>query len=79
MYRLLLCVDTDFLDCDAIILFWAGPPMAHSYRLGLVTWWFESRSGPIFVIVVVHIQCSKLLKGIECTVLPMVLFTIKNP
>ena len=40
---------------------------------------FESRSGRIFVIVVVHTQCSKLLKGLECTVLPMVLCTIKNP
>ena len=32
---------------------------------------FESRSGRIFVVVVVHIQCSKLLKGLECTVLPV--------
>ena len=40
---------------------------------------FESRSGRIFVIVVVHLQCSKLSKGLECTVLPMVLCTIKNP
>ena len=40
---------------------------------------FESRSGRIFVVVVVHIQCSKLLKGLECTVLPVVLCTIKNP
>ena len=38
-----------------------------------------SRSGRIFVIVVVHIQCSKLFKGMECTVMPMVLCTIKNP
>ena len=41
----------------------------HSYRLGLVTWryQFESRSGRIIVIVVVHIQCSKLFRGMECT------------
>ena len=52
-------------------------PMAHSYRLGLVTWGY--RSGRIFVIVAVHIQCSKVFKGMECTVLPMVLCTIKNP
>ena len=37
---------------------------------------FKSQSGRIFVIVVVHIQCSKLFKGIECRVLPMVLCTI---
>ena len=36
-------------------------------------------NGPMFVIVVVHIQCSKQFKGMEYTVLPMVLFTIKNP
>ena len=34
-------------------------PMAQSNRLGLATR-FESRSGRIFVIVVVHIECSKL-------------------
>ena len=39
---------------------------------------FESRSRRIFVVVVVHIQCFKLLKGLECTVLPMVLCTIKS-
>ena len=52
--------------------------MAHSYRLGLETlqYRFESRSGRIFVIVTVHIQCSKLLKGLECTVLSVVLYTI---
>ena len=46
--------------------------MAHSYRSGLVTWYggtrFKSRSGRIFVIAVVHIQCSKLFKGMACTV-----------
>ena len=31
----------------------------------------ESRSGRIFVIVVVHIQCFKLFKGLEGTVLPI--------
>ena len=40
---------------------------------------FESRSSRIFVILAVHIQCSKLFKGLECAVLRMVLFTIKNP
>ena len=36
--------------------------------------------GSDFVIVVVHIQCSKLFKGMECTVLHiMVPCTIKNP
>ena len=40
---------------------------------------FESRSSRIFVILIVHIQCAKLFKGLECTVLRMVLFTIKNP
>ena len=39
---------------------------------------FKSRSGRIFVIVVVHIQCSKLFKDLEYTELPIVLFTIKN-
>ena len=39
---------------------------------------FESRSGRIFAIVVVHIQCSELFKGMECTVSSMVLRTIKN-
>ena len=60
-------------------------PMAHSSGLGLVTWRyqvrryrFESRSGWIFVIVVVHIQCSKLFKDLQCTLLSMVLCTIKN-
>ena len=40
---------------------------------------FASWSGQIFVIVVVHIQCSKLFKAMECAVLSMVLCTIKNP
>ena len=42
---------------------------------------FISFHGRIFVIVVVHIpciQCSKLFKGMEFTVLPMLLCTIKN-
>ena len=33
---------------------------------------FETRPGRIFVIEVVHIQCSKLFKGMECAVLSMV-------
>ena len=40
---------------------------------------FESRSGRLFVIEVVDIQCSKLLKGLECTILSMILRTMKNP
>ena len=57
------------------------PPMAHSYRLRVVSWGYQVRIpvGRIFVIVAVHIQCSKLFKGMECTVLLMVLCTIKNP
>ena len=39
---------------------------------------FVSRSALIFVIVAVHIQYSKLFKGMECTLLYMVLCTIKN-
>ena len=39
----------------------------------------ESRPGQIFVIGVVHIQCSKLFKGLERTLLPMVLCTINYP
>ena len=57
-------------------------PMAQSARLWLETQMYcglESRTGRIFVIGVVHIQCFKLLKGLECTVLPVVLCTIKNP
>ena len=42
---------------------------------------FKSRPGRIFVSKVVHIQYSKLFKGLECIVLSMVglLCTIKNP
>ena len=36
--------------------------------------------GRMFVIEDVHIiKCSKLFKGLDCAVLSMVLFTIKNP
>ena len=46
---------------------------------GLVTWTrFKFRSCWIVVILVVHIQCSKLFKGMECTVLLMVLYTTKK-
>ena len=39
----------------------------------------ESRWGRMFVIEVLHIQCSELVKGMECTVqLSMVPCTIKN-
>ena len=34
--------------------------------------------GSDIFIVVVHVQCSKLFKCLECTVLPMVLCTIKS-
>ena len=56
-------------------------PMALLRRLGLVNWMYQVRIpvGLDIVIMVVHIQCSKLFKGPECTVLPMVLCTIKNP
>ena len=49
--------------------------MAPSYRPGLLTWRYQVRIpvGPdIFIIVVVHTQCSKLFKGMVCTVLPIV-------
>ena len=39
----------------------------------------ESRPGRVFVINVVHIQCFKLYKSLECAVLSMLLCTIKNP
>ena len=52
--------------------------MAHSIRLWLETG-FESWSGRIFVIEVVHIQSSKLFKGLECAVMSMALCTIQNP
>ena len=56
-------------------------PMAHLARLGskLRGTGFESRPGRMFVIGVVHIQCSNLFKGLECTVISMVVCTIKNP
>ena len=38
-----------------------------------------SRPGQIFVIGVVHIQYTKLFKGLECAVLSIALCTIKNP
>ena len=38
---------------------------------------FESRSMRIFVIVAMHIQCSKLFKGMECTVL--LWYQVKEP
>ena len=40
---------------------------------------FDSTLGRIFFIGFVHIQCSKLFKGMKCTVLSMVLCTIKKP
>ena len=57
--------------------------MAHSYRLGLITWVYQA--GILVEPDICHrgrayalIQCSKLFKGLECTVLSMVLCTIKN-
>ena len=38
----------------------------------------EFSPGRLFVIGVVHIQCLKLFKGLECIVLSMVLCTMKN-
>ena len=35
--------------------------------------------GGVVRYLVVHIQCSKLVKGLECAVLSMVLCTIKKP
>ena len=40
---------------------------------------FESWLGRIFVIEAVHIQCSKLFKGLECAVMYMTLCTIMHP
>ena len=56
-------------------------PMPHSIPLWLETQGtgFESQSGRMFVIVVVHIQCSELSECLECAVLSMLLYTIKNP
>ena len=56
-------------------------PMAHSYRLGLVTWRYKVRI-PIGTDICHRgcaYRCSKLFKGMECTVLSMVLCTLKNP
>ena len=42
---------------------------------------FKSQSDRILGNVVVHVQCTKLFKGMECIRLPMVglLCNIKNP
>ena len=55
--------------------------LAHLVRLWLEIQRNRVRIRPLlmFVIEVVHIQCSKLLKDLECAVLFMVLYTIKNP
>ena len=53
--------------------------MVYSIRLWLETQIGSGRSGRIFVSEVVHIQCSKLFKGLKCTVLSMILCAIKNP
>ena len=54
----------------------------------LVSLWLEIQmhrveipagSDRLLVIMVVHMKFSKLFKGLECTVLSMVLCTIKNP
>ena len=66
---------------------WVASELRPYLSSTLCTWYFqssfvstgESRSGRIFVIVVVNIQCSKLFEGMECIVLSMVLCTIKNP
>ena len=39
---------------------------------------FESRPGQMFVIVVGHLLCFKLFKGLECEMPSMVLCTVKN-
>ena len=39
---------------------------------------FESRPGQIFGIRVMHIQCSKPLRGLKCAVLSMVLCSINS-
>ena len=57
--------------------------MAHSIRLWRETsqlgYWVQILIGRMFVIKVVHIQCSKLFKLLECAVVSMTLCTIKNP
>ena len=52
--------------------------LKHRVRMTLdmrddIDFWLEfiPTLGRIFVIVAVHIQCSKMFKGLECTVLPM--------
>ena len=40
---------------------------------------FESQSGRMLSIAVVHIQCRKMFSRLECVGLNMVLFNIKNP
>ena len=54
-------------------------PHGSSVSLGFVTWVYRARIQIIFEIVVVHIQCSKLFEGMECTVLPMVHVHYKKP
>ena len=63
---------------------WGPALMAHSYRLGLVTWRYQVRI-PV-VQDIYHRGCAyytvlQKFKGLECTVLPMVGLrcTIKNP
>ena len=46
---------------------------------GFSTSEFESRPCRIFFIGVAQIHCSKLFKGLECVVLSMVLWAMKNP
>ena len=71
-------------DLLSIILwfqkFWSAT-IAQSVRLCLKLrgTGFESRPGRIFVIEVVHVQCSKLFKYLDCAVLPMALCTLQNP
>ena len=51
--------------------------MAHSVQSWFETqiYWVRIPVGGIFVIEFVHIQCSKLFKGLECVVLSVVLCT----
>ena len=55
-----------------IVINWLAP-IADS-----VGFWIESRSARMFVIAVVHIQCSRLFKGLECAVLSNGLCTMKK-
>ena len=59
----------------------AGPDGSFDYVCGseLEGAGFESRSGWMFVIEVVHIQCSELFKSLESAVLSRVVYTKKNP